>query len=141
MDQLAAKRDLSPDVIEAILVQHRDRLKHLEGPSGGDYGHKSHGELHDGVERLLISPERTRINELFRSGKLKDEARRRIERELDCAKLIFPINDHRCEARTAFGEVRLPPFSGRIMLRLVTSAECQKQIWAPMAECAKSRFF
>ena len=42
-----------------------------------------HGELHDEVERLLIAAERTRINDLFRSGKLKDESRRRIERELD----------------------------------------------------------
>jgi hypothetical protein len=31
----------------------------------------------------LIAAERTRINDLFRSGKLRDEARRRIERELD----------------------------------------------------------
>ena len=36
LDQLAAERDLSPDVIEAIRVQHRDRLKHLESPSDGD---------------------------------------------------------------------------------------------------------
>ena len=83
LDQLAAERDLSPDVLEAIRVQHRDRLKHLESPSAGDDCHKSHSELHDEVERLLIAAERTRINELFRSGKLKDEARRRIERELD----------------------------------------------------------
>ena len=83
LDQLAAERDLSPDVLEAIRVQHRDRLKYLESPSAGDDGHKNHGELHDEVERLLIAAERTRINELFRSGKLKDEARRRIERELD----------------------------------------------------------
>ena len=83
LDQLAAERDLSPDVLEAIRVRHRDRLKHLESPSTGDDGHKSHGELHDEVEHLLIAAERTRINELFRSGKLKDEARRRIERELD----------------------------------------------------------
>ncbi|MDQ6867457.1 MAG: hypothetical protein M3178_03280 [Pseudomonadota bacterium] len=32
---------------------------------------------------MLITTERERINELFRSGMLKDEARRRIERELD----------------------------------------------------------
>jgi NhaP-type Na+/H+ or K+/H+ antiporter len=35
------------------------------------------------TSRLLIAAERTRINDLYRSGKLKDEARRRIERELD----------------------------------------------------------
>ena len=56
-------------------------LVHFEDRDDGD--HKSHGDLHDEVERLLIAAERTRINDLFRSGKLKDEARRRIERELD----------------------------------------------------------
>jgi hypothetical protein len=38
--------------------------------------------LHDEIELLVIDAERQRINELFRSGKLHDEARR-IERELD----------------------------------------------------------
>jgi hypothetical protein len=58
-------------------------LEHIENRSGGDNSKTRHGESHDEVERLLIAAERTRINELFRSGKLKDEARRRIERELD----------------------------------------------------------
>jgi Na+/H+ antiporter len=80
LEQLAAERNLSTDVIEAVRTQHRDRLVHFEN-RGED--HKSHGDLHDEVERLLIAAERTRINDLFRSGKLKDEARRRIERELD----------------------------------------------------------
>ena len=35
------------------------------------------------IELLLIETERQHVNDLFRSGKLKDEARRRIERELD----------------------------------------------------------
>jgi hypothetical protein len=43
----------------------------------------NHGQLHDRIEHLLIEAERTRVNELFRNGKLTDEARRRIERELD----------------------------------------------------------
>jgi monovalent cation/hydrogen antiporter len=81
LEQLAAERNLSTDVIEAVRTQHRDRLVHFE--NRGDVDHKSHGDLHDEVERLLIAAERTRINDLFRSGKLKDEARRRIERELD----------------------------------------------------------
>jgi len=38
----------------------------------------------------LIDAERTRINDLFRSGKLKDEARRRIERELDLREAELP---------------------------------------------------
>jgi monovalent cation/hydrogen antiporter len=83
LDQLAAERDLSPDVIEAVRAQHRDRLKHIVNRGDGDDAVRKHGELHDEVERLLIAAERTRINELFRSGNLRDEARRRIERELD----------------------------------------------------------
>jgi len=81
LEQLAAERNLSTEVIEAVRTQHRDRLVHFEDRDDGD--HKSHGDLHDEVERLLIAAERTRINDLFRSGKLKDETRRRIERELD----------------------------------------------------------
>ena len=83
LDQLAAERNLSPDVIEAVRAQHGDRLKHLEGRNTGDGAIGNHGELHDEIERLLIAAERTRINDLYRSGKLKDGARRRIERELD----------------------------------------------------------
>ncbi|MGA8691525.1 MAG: Na+/H+ antiporter [Methyloceanibacter sp.] len=83
LDQLAAERNLSPDVIEAARYQQQDRLKHAENRSDGEDAMRGHAELHDEVERLLIAAERTRINDLFRSGKLKDGARRRIERELD----------------------------------------------------------
>jgi monovalent cation/hydrogen antiporter len=83
LDQVAAERSLSPDVIEAVRAQHRDRLKHIRNRSDGDDAIRKHGELHDEVERLLIAAERTQINDLFRAGSLKDEARRRIERELD----------------------------------------------------------
>ena len=40
-------------------------------------------ELRDEIELLLLAAERQQINELYRSGKLKDDARGRIERELD----------------------------------------------------------
>jgi CPA1 family monovalent cation:H+ antiporter len=83
LDQLAAERNLSPDVIEAVRAQHHDRLEHLAHGSAGDGSVRKHGEHHDEVERLLITAERTRINDLFRHGKLQDESRRRIERELD----------------------------------------------------------
>ena len=83
LDQLAAEGNLSPDVIEVIRAQHGDRLKHIDGRNTGDGTSGKHGELHNEIERLLIAAERKRINDLYRSGKLKDEARRRIERELD----------------------------------------------------------
>jgi monovalent cation/hydrogen antiporter len=83
LDQLRAERDLSEDIVHPLRARHRDRLKHVEQSSDGDDRHRQLGELHDEIERELIAAERDRINELFRSGKLKDEARRRIERELD----------------------------------------------------------
>jgi CPA1 family monovalent cation:H+ antiporter len=58
-------------------------LKRIEGRGDGDEAIRKLGELHDELDRLLITAERTRIFDLYRSGELKDEARRRIERELD----------------------------------------------------------
>jgi CPA1 family monovalent cation:H+ antiporter len=89
LDELAAERNLSPDVIEAARSQHWDRLEHLAHGNAGEGAVRKHGELHDEVERLLIAAERTRINDLFRSGKLQDEARRRIERELDLREALL----------------------------------------------------
>src|SRR5262249_46305821 len=81
LDRLATEQKLAPDLVHAIRAQHADRLKHVH-KNGQDFD-GGDGHLHDQVERLLIEAERTRVNELFRNGKLTDEARRRIERELD----------------------------------------------------------
>ena len=40
-------------------------------------------ECLDEIEATLIEAERGLVNDLYRSGKLNDDARRRIERELD----------------------------------------------------------
>jgi monovalent cation/hydrogen antiporter len=81
LDELEAERGLSPDIVHPLRARHRDRLKHIGDRSDG--AHKELIELHDEIEYLLIAAERRRINDLYRQGKLKDEARRRIERELD----------------------------------------------------------
>ncbi|MGH6829788.1 MAG: cation:proton antiporter, partial [Methylocella sp.] len=83
LDQLAAERDLAENAVQTLRARHRDRLTHIEHRSDGNDGHRKLTERHDEIELLLIATERERINELFRSGMLKDEARRRIERELD----------------------------------------------------------
>jgi CPA1 family monovalent cation:H+ antiporter len=81
LEQLATEQDLAPGVVHAIRTHHEDRLKHVDENNKDVVG--GHGQLHDQIEHLLIEAERTRVNELFRNGKLTDEARRRIERELD----------------------------------------------------------
>jgi Na+/H+ antiporter len=83
LDQLAAERDLAENVVQALRAHHRARLKHIEHHGDGDDGHKKLTELHDEIELLLIAAERQQTNDLFHDGKLKDEARRGIERELD----------------------------------------------------------
>jgi CPA1 family monovalent cation:H+ antiporter len=83
LEALATERDLSPDILEILRLLHQDRLKRIEGRDDGDDAVRSWGELYDELDRLLITAERTRIIDLYRSGELQDEARRRIERELD----------------------------------------------------------
>lgn len=83
LDALAKERGLSPEVVRPLRARHRDRLQHIEHRSDGDDRHRTLTELDDEIELLLIEAERQSVNDLFRGGKLKDEARRRIERELD----------------------------------------------------------
>jgi monovalent cation/hydrogen antiporter len=84
LDELAAQRGLSGDVVEPLRVRSRDQLEQIAQRSDdGDDSHKKLAALHDEIEFDLIDAERSLINELYRNGKLKDEARRRIEHELD----------------------------------------------------------
>ncbi|MGB6176981.1 MAG: Na+/H+ antiporter [Methylocella sp.] len=83
LDQLAAERDLAENVVQALRAHHRARLNHIQHRGDGDDGHKKLTELHDEIELLLIAAERQQTNDLFHAGKLNDEARRGIERELD----------------------------------------------------------
>lgn len=83
LEQLASERHLSENIVQPLRAHHRDRLTHIEHRSDGNDDHRMRTELHDEIELLLVAAERQHINELFRSGGLKDEARRRIERELD----------------------------------------------------------
>ena len=83
LDQLAAERTLSEEIVQPIRSNHYDRLKHIKNRGDSDNSHRRHIELRDEIEFLLLAAERQKINEFYRSGRLKDEARRRIERELD----------------------------------------------------------
>ena len=83
LDELVAERKLAEDAVRPLRTLQRERLKQVEHRSDGDQGHKRLIDLHDELAGLLIEAERKEINDLYRDGKLKDEARRRIERELD----------------------------------------------------------
>ena len=70
-------------MLAGLTSRHRDRLKHVTYRGNCDDAELKLIELHDEIEFDLIEAERREINELYREGELKDEARRRIERELD----------------------------------------------------------
>jgi CPA1 family monovalent cation:H+ antiporter len=83
LEKLAAENNLPEEVIGPIRAYQQERKRRVIHRSDGDDGHTKLMELRDDIELRLIAAERKRINELYRAGKLKDEGRRRIERELD----------------------------------------------------------
>jgi monovalent cation/hydrogen antiporter len=82
-DQLALERSLSEEIANPLRAAQRARLLHIELKGDGDEPRGELSDIHDEIELQLIVAERRLINDLFRDGKLKDEPRRRIERELD----------------------------------------------------------
>jgi CPA1 family monovalent cation:H+ antiporter len=83
LDELAAERRLPEETIRPLHARHRERLRNVEHRNDGDAEHRRLIQHHDELELQLIAAERNTINDLYRDGQLKDEARRRIERELD----------------------------------------------------------
>jgi Na+/H+ antiporter len=83
LDALAADPDVPDDVIARLRGHHRQRLaQNLIRSGDGDEQRKCIATS-DELELLLIAAERDLINEKYRQGALKDETRRRLERELD----------------------------------------------------------
>ena len=83
LDELKAERHWSEELVRPLRIRRDDRLKHVEHRSAKGQKDGKFTDLHDEIELELIAAEREHINDLFRDGKIKDEARRRIERELD----------------------------------------------------------
>ena len=82
-DQLAAEKSLSDDVAKVLRAGQRARLLDHEFKDDGDKSRCEFADIHNEIELQLIAAERQLINDLYRDGHLKDEPRRRIERELD----------------------------------------------------------
>ena len=83
LDELAAERQLPVQSIKPLRTYHRERLRQLEYRSGADELIQQLTRSSIELELLLIEEERQYVYTLLRSGQLKDDARRRIERELD----------------------------------------------------------
>jgi monovalent cation/hydrogen antiporter len=83
LDELAQDRELPHELVGPMRTYYTDRLNRIEQRGDGAITHKKMIALGDEIDLLLIEAERDVINGLYRRGKLKDEARRRIERALD----------------------------------------------------------
>ncbi len=83
LDEITTARGLPLDVVAPIRLHQQSRLNHVWHRSEDGESHQRIIALHDEIEKLLIGVERDQINDLYRRGNLKDEARRRIERDLD----------------------------------------------------------
>ena len=83
LDKLAAERDLPVQIVEPLRAYHHERLQQVKYRTGTDELNTQLVRLSDELELLLIEAERKHLYTLLGSGQLKDDARRRIERELD----------------------------------------------------------
>ena len=80
LERLAAERDLPDEAVELLHARHHQRLRQL--PNHTEDG-LAFTRLNVDLRLELIAAEREFLYQLLRDGKLTDESRRRIERELD----------------------------------------------------------
>jgi NhaP-type Na+/H+ or K+/H+ antiporter len=83
LQALADELQLPADISARLNIHHMNRLELLDNRSLEDDEHQRRVKFSDDVEVLLLGTERDLINDLYVRGDLKDETRRRIERELD----------------------------------------------------------
>ncbi|HLK71735.1 MAG TPA: Na+/H+ antiporter [Steroidobacteraceae bacterium] len=83
LEQIQQQQNIESEQVRSLRQRHLGRLAHAEQRIDGDPMHRELSRREEAIEALLIEAERGRINDLYRDGELKDEPRRRIERELD----------------------------------------------------------
>ena len=93
LDAIIEKRDLSDEVVNLLRARHEIRANQL--PASLD------PEAHDvsaagtGLTRELIAAERKFIHTMLRNGRITDETRRRIERDLDLEEASLANREYR----------------------------------------------
>jgi monovalent cation/hydrogen antiporter len=94
LGRLATEQGLSDDLIQRLRAKYADRLSHFERKPEKEGTHQNETVPDDDIELLLVAAERERINDLYRQGMLKDEGRRRLERELDLREASLATHRH-----------------------------------------------
>ena len=87
IDDMAKSRQLPEDIVDILCARHLARSSQVPGGDDSDTAHMT-DESADLV-RELIADERRFIHRLLREGQITDEARRRIERDLDLEEAVL----------------------------------------------------
>lgn len=80
-DRITEHREISDEVVQLLRARHETRASQL--PNSLDPDARLRSATGTGLTRELISAERKFIHVLLRDGKITDETRRHIERDLD----------------------------------------------------------
>ena len=83
LDAISQERQLTEELLVRFRRQYAERLQLLDHRGSAEDGKRRLMEVHDEVQFALINAERATVNTLYRANKLSDEARRRLEHELD----------------------------------------------------------
>ena len=81
LDAITEERELSDEVVRLLRARHETRANQL--PDSLDPDARDVSAAGSKLTRELISAERKVIHVLLRDGKITDETRRKIERDLD----------------------------------------------------------
>jgi Na+/H+ antiporter len=83
LEELTLEGKLTEDILAPARQLYRERLRHVEYRADSDEAHTALIRGRDELEHQLIATERGHINAAYRDGDLKDDSRRRVEREFD----------------------------------------------------------
>ena len=93
LEAITDDRDLSEEVLKLLRARHETRASQL--PVSLDAGAPDVSAAGTELTRELISAERKFIHVLLRDGKITDETRRRIERDLDLEEASLANREYR----------------------------------------------
>jgi CPA1 family monovalent cation:H+ antiporter len=83
LEALAAANNIPDEVLATLRVRHEYRASRLPKRAENGAGHAPPTALASGIRTELVEAERRYLFEALREGRITDESRRRIERELD----------------------------------------------------------
>jgi CPA1 family monovalent cation:H+ antiporter len=93
LDAMTDDRELSDEVVKLLRARHETRANQL--PDSLDPDHHDVSATGTSLTRELIASERKFIHALLRDGKITDETRRRIERDLDLEEASLSNREYR----------------------------------------------